>query len=162
MITLETLTTASDKELPKMLGEILQPETGRFHDQLFANEISRFKISPILEQITTECPKCRKWAAKKLIRINERYLQTWYSDEPCVIDHIDTNDWNVSMKWRDWAVEEYGDEAFIEALRMSFMGIGCDCIDVEIPDESVLKWASLDAQPKHYLIAAALCKLNSQ
>ena len=57
------------------------------------------------------------------------------------------------MKWRDWAVEEYGARKFGNTL-----------IDVWIKTDHDLQgpeFASL-AKPRHYEIAAALCKLKGK
>jgi len=71
-------------------------------------------------------------------------------------DPIPLDDWNVAMKWRDWAVAEYGEEAFQSAMWKVFANSegfhGMDYSD----------WLILKIQPEHYLIAAALCKINKE
>jgi hypothetical protein len=58
------------------------------------------------------------------------------------------------MKWRDWAVAEYGRDMFTDAL-----------LDIwrSLPDgsEEFCDWLSFEAQPEHYLKAAMLCKVRS-
>ena len=64
---------------------------------------------------------------------------------------IPLNDWNVAMKWRDWAIGEYGMNQFylaVEQVGNVYMGY----VDSDV---FICK-----AQPEHYLIAAALCKLK--
>ncbi len=71
---------------------------------------------------------------------------------------IPLDDANVAMKWRDWAVAEYGkddegDTYFVKAM----MGIYNFCGD----KYGITAWLTDKAQPRHYLIAAAKCKENS-
>jgi len=66
---------------------------------------------------------------------------------------IPLNDWNVAMKHRDWAVGEYGHGELMAQLRILWMT--CDGFVY-----SFEAWLALYAQPEHYLIAAALCKLK--
>ena len=68
---------------------------------------------------------------------------------------IPLNDWNVAMKHRDWAVEEYGRGVFMAQLR--FLWMTCDGFAY-----SFETWLGCEIQPEHYLIAAALCKLKGE
>jgi len=72
----------------------------------------------------------------------------------CGGEAVIITDWNVAMKWRDWAVAEYGEVKFKQAM-----------IDVYSTTTERLRinfssWLALYAQPEHYEIAAALCKLK--
>ena len=58
-----------------------------------------------------------------------------------------------AFKWRDWAVEKFGASNLWLALRKVWM----ECY---IGQEPFTTWLATKAQPHHYLIAAALCKLN--
>ena len=144
--------TCPTEDLPKLLGEVLQPETANYHDQLHAHEIIRHKISPILEEITTQCPKCKQWAAKKLIRINEQYLQIWYSGMPCTVDPIPLA-WPNAIKWRDWAVEKFGEEKFMRSLWELFKIEHKSSYSIRTFEQ----WVAIKAKPHHYLRASAKC-----
>ena len=67
---------------------------------------------------------------------------------------IPLNDWNVAMKWRDWAVKEYGEVKFKQAM------IDMYALEDEYMNMMFGVWLACYAQPEHYLIAAALCKLK--
>ena len=72
----------------------------------------------------------------------------WPKFDPLPID-----DWDVAMKWRDWAVKEYGQMNYGPALA-KVSGVK--------DDYSLAFWLMTDAQPEHYLKAAALCKLEGE
>ena len=70
---------------------------------------------------------------------------------------IPLDDWNVAMKWRDWAVAEYGeddegDTYFVKAM----MGIYNLCGE----KYGITAWLTDKARPRDYLIAAAKCLEN--
>ena len=71
---------------------------------------------------------------------------------------IPLDDWNVAMKWRDWAVGEFGSDAFRDAL----------CVVVEsrfgnrVFQDGASIWAVVYATPITYLISAAMCKLKTR
>ena len=71
----------------------------------------------------------------------------------CGGEAVIITDWNVAMKWRDWAVAEYGRGVFMAQLR--FLWMTCDGFAY-----SFETWLGCEIQPEHYLIAAALCKLK--
>jgi hypothetical protein len=79
-------------------------------------------------------------------RISENQRKKFFS-QTCLIS---IKDWNVAMKWRDWAIEKYGVSTFGNKLHdvMEVLGL----IDG-------IGWELL-ATKEHYLIAAALCKLE--
>lgn len=66
-------------------------------------------------------------------------------------DLIPLDDWNVAMKWRDWAVAEYDYQYALALDRVLWQD-----------DKMVAgKMQYIIAQPRHYLIAAAKCKENN-
>jgi hypothetical protein len=83
------------------------------------------------------CIKCGQWKEG--------------SGPKCSPRPININDWNEAMKWRDWAVEEYGRDNFITNLCLSLGFARCS--------GAMLK-SITDAQPKHYIMAAM--RLNEQ
>ena len=73
--------------------------------------------------------------------------------------------WPEAMKWRDWAVKEYGALA-IETAMVSVMYPDIDMSKEDAMSERVLTISSLSffakkAQPEHYIKAACLCKLEN-
>ena len=155
MITKEQILRADGEELSRLMGEVLQPETGLKHDYLGACQyINCHKISPVLEQITALCPRCKMPATKKLIRMHERFLQIWHYKTPCKTKPIPLT-WKEAMKWRDWAVENFSLFDVMESMRI----IGQEFNKTH---DRFYAWWTLEAQPKHYLKAAAICKLNSE
>jgi len=128
----QKLLTAKGDELSRLLGEVLQPET-KEHTE--TDKYCEFK-----------CLKC----GVLIYSIEDNYTPA-----PCTVaDPIPLYDWNEAMKWRNWAVAEYGEVKFKQAM-----------IDVYSTTTERLRinfssWLALYAQPEHYLIAAALCKLK--
>ncbi len=58
--------------------------------------------------------------------------------------------WPNAMKWRDWAVEKVGDEAFREAFLES------------LPEGFNVFFHICHAQPQHYIKAAMLCAAEGE
>ena len=126
----QKLLTAKGDELSRLLGEVLQPEHSR-----------------------SRCGDCKFHDTRKC---KVSWLTEVAKKQNCFVSPYDIplNDWNVAMKWRDWAVAEYGEVKFKQAM-----------IDVYSTTTERLRinfssWLALYAQPEHYLIAAALCKLK--
>ncbi len=67
---------------------------------------------------------------------------------------IDLDDWAVAVRWRDWAVGEYGRVLFCRMLDKAMLEVTNNC-------HMELKRAC-DAKSEHYLIAAATCKLTDK
>ncbi len=71
---------------------------------------------------------------------------------------IPLDDWNVAMKWRDWAFSDDHDEdchyTFVTALEAIWRSG-----DMELCFE---QWVIWKAQPRDYLQAAAELKLNQE
>ena len=116
----DKLLQASDNDLPRLLGEVLQAK----HCYIETNN------GPI-------CIECGN---------NKRNSKSEYC--PIPID-----DWNVAMKWRDWAVEKTNADRFGELLS--------DVLKAEYHCWRGT-WIMGFAQPKHYEIAAALCKIGEK
>ena len=131
----DQLLSATGDELSRLLGEVLQPEKCGKHNwsQLIGEKTLgyRWRCLTCGHEAETNNPnfKCEKAVAE-----------------------IPLNDWNVAMKWRDWAVAEYGRVQFCRLLDKAMREVTNNC-------HMELKRAC-DAQPEHYLRAAALCKLS--
>ena len=130
------LLKAEGEKLSQLLGKLLQPEKNRHNlwipDALWGgNGYQNY-----------ECQRCD---LKKGLSLEEK--EQWLTDNPCPIPcPIPLDDWNVAMKWQDWAIEEYGMIAYLAVL--SEMGLR------HIFDILILTL-------KQRLIAAAKCKENS-
>jgi len=130
-MTKQELLTAQGDELSRLLGEVLQPET---------------KIDHL-------------WEHRDAPGGYAKYCSKCGCNDTCtlkciVADPIPLNDWNVAMKWRDWAVKEYGEVKFKQAM------IDMYALEDEYMNMMFGVWFACYAQPEHYLIAAALCKLK--
>ena len=139
-----------DADLPRVLGEVLQPEKNK-HD-LYVPDIlwggrHGYQIY--------ECQKC---GLKKGLSLEEK--EQWLVDSPCPVpDLIPIDDWNVAMKWRDWAVAEYGEGVFVNEMSAIYWDIEYIGDDISVTGEG---WAIGRARPKHYLLAAADLKLSKE
>ena len=129
--------TLSDKELSAWLGEVLQPEK-QDHKLGFAGGL-------------TYCRKCQH----TLVDCNG---VTRFAKQACVSDPIPLDDWNVAMKWRDWAVEEVGNDNYFRALYFIWVDLNKPHRGTGVTFE---EWLSCYARPRHYLIAAAKLKEKS-
>lgn len=93
----DQILTASDTELPALLGEVLQPET---------KVCDLVHISYSMTDPNWQCTKCDKLCDVK---------KNW----PCTIpDSISLTPDNA-FKWRNWAVEKYGKHEFSFAMQDS-------------------------------------------
>ena len=63
-----------------------------------------------------------------------------------------------AFKWRNWAVKEYGEPAMSDAMRDVFTSETGRHNAIPVH----LDWFIFNAEPEHYLEAAALCKLNAE
>jgi hypothetical protein len=82
-----------------------------------------------------------------------------YKDDLCSdakAHPIPLDDFNIAMTWRDWAVAKYGENTFTGRL---FDVLKADGL---IPEIHYLNGIACKAQPRHYLITAARCKLNQE
>lgn len=71
---------------------------------------------------------------------------------PCV-KPIPINDWNVAMKWRDWAVKEYGEHEFLSTVR--------EVVLEEFNIDPSRLYLACMLTSKQILKAAANCKLTA-
>lgn len=71
------------------------------------------------------------------------------SDELCPVpDPIDTEDWNVAMEW----IREYAGKGILLYMKKMFDWSGYEL------EMTLHYWLISKAQPRHYLIAAAMAK----
>jgi hypothetical protein len=133
-MTIEQLLKA-DKDLPRMLGELLHGE----HK----------------EGESGFCENCYLFMTDENLQKNPT----------CDIELFPAN----AFKWRDWAVEKYGAVIYKDAL----IDIYCDEVGMLDSERGTLEecleyfdkyiiWLTVKAQPKHYLLAAAACKLRGE
>jgi hypothetical protein len=137
MITKQDILEATEETLPRLAGEVLQPEKNkhipgnRSHGQTF-------------------CSKCDlklwTWAVPRM-----QYTHHW--ERPCERANPIPLTWDNAMKFRDWAVEKYGDCFYDEMYNVYTHDNFCGCFN---------EWLVGYAKPEHYLKAAAICKLNSE
>ncbi len=66
-----------------------------------------------------------------------------------VPDRINTTDWNVAMKLRDVAIQEYGRDIYLNIIRLVVAGD-------KKQTSSMFAGIVAHAQPRHYTIAAML------
>ena len=123
----------SDKDLPRVLGEVLT--TGPYRHKWNARNF---------------CEKCG---------FDDRNPHNGYDANCPVPDPIPIDDWNVAIKWRDWAVEEFNECEFESALKWVYNWLFLNKIYSEY---DFYKWVINKAKPKHWLFAAAQCKLESE
>jgi len=139
----EKLLAATDAELPALLGEVLQPETQSWHKWKYnPHDWDHFEDNC--------CIKCN-------VLYKEKVSGSCLASVP-----IPINDWNVAMWWRDWAVKEYGKKAFFNAMNESYLAEMRNKGDAPHVNWSVPGWFAFYAQPKHFEIAAAICKEASK
>lgn len=131
-MTTNQILTASDSDLLRLLGEVLQPEKNKHHrEPLGVSRLHAYK-----------CRKCHETFAD---------FDAVYTGICTFADPISLT-WPEAMKWRDWAVEKYGIDAYFEAFTEVTTSDNLLNI-VEVP---------CYAQPKHYLQACALCVLEEK
>ena len=129
----DLLLSASDKDLPRILDGIL---SGPFkHD---------------IENHGTHHVKCKR--CDKIIPLMDRWdIRERY---PCWVSPFDDEiplTWPEAMKWRDWAVENYGVAAYKDAL-ISVIMPG----EENAPNSVKLEMVLLATETDH-LKASALC-----
>ena len=115
------------------------------------DELSRL-LGEVLqpEHSRSRCGDCKFHDTRKC---KVSWLTEVAKKQNCFVSPYDIplNDWNEAMKHRDWAVAEYGMNQFylaVEQVGNVYMGY----VDSDV---FICK-----AQPEHYEIAAALCKLK--
>ena len=87
-------------------------------------------------------------------------MERWDLKErfPCWVSPFDDLiplTWPEAMKWRDWAVKEFGKDEFMAAFKKA--------LNLKVHDYIFyFGFVTFDAQPEHYIKAACLCKLGNQ
>jgi hypothetical protein len=139
MITKDQILSASGAELSRLAGEVLQASP---HGHIAGQSIEEMEFSYF------HCKVCGE--------VN------FEPDSHCPLaDSIPLTPDN-QVKWRDWAVEKYGVEKFLEATCFQ---LGHETQRTVVTNlvfvhgESVF-WRCL-ATPAHYIKAACLCKIES-
>ena len=147
--TQDWLAMPKDK-LGRALGEALTPEPwkhelhvgGRSHKHYHCSRCGEDILQSDI-QVETEP---YHWApGHSALRI--------FGGDCSVPDLIDIKDWNVAMAWRD---KIFGTDQQSCEMLGAIMDIETESRAWDIAD--VLRWWTRHAQPKHYLIAAALAK----
>lgn len=64
--------------------------------------------------------------------------------------------WPEAMKWRDWAVKEFGELDYMLSLLSVYK------TTAEYKCGRFEAWVAAYAQPEHYIKAACLCKIESE
>lgn len=134
-MTKEELLQASDKDLPRMLGEVLQPEKNGKHNwsQLIGEKTFGYRW---------RCLLCGREAETN----NPNFeCERAFHEIPLTPAN--------AFKWRDWACKEYSFRIYMEAVRtIGIRQVGWTSID---------SFMAYESKPKHYLIAAAICALEA-
>ena len=133
-MTKDQILSASEKNLPRILGEVLQPEPSQHDTRRMDRAMANHKP-----------PYCRKCDCK-----------VPYSELCTVPDPIPLDDWPEAMKWRDWAVEKYGEDTYWASLCEVFKS-SQNPTSNDLPKFQWFVYGICRFKPKHYLIAAALC-----
>lgn len=130
MTTKEKILTATGDELSRVLGEVLQPEH------------SRSRCGDCIYHKRGNCPTMYVTA---IATICDQFRSP---------HDIRTDDWNVAMRWRDWAVAEYGATRYGEELHLVYRD------DAYVSNH--ITWLEVATKPHHHLRAAARCKLEAE
>lgn len=126
----------TDKELSQWLGEVLQKPDRCLNCGNV--KVPALGTLSCLSAVSVENPQ--GW-------VDEGHLCLDVMSNP-----LSLNDWNVAMKWRDWAVAEYKYEVYRKALTDVFFSENYPIIT------SFDKFLVCLIQPKDYLTAAAKLK----
>jgi hypothetical protein len=81
-------------------------------------------------------------------------------NEHCCLDFrpdpIPIDDFNIAMKWRDWCESKFRPSDFEDAMYSVYNSTKYHDI------MTYSMWLLRKAKPKHYLLAAAICKLEGK
>jgi hypothetical protein len=135
-ITPEQLSKADDTEFSKLAGEVLLSKPYQHNTKQLYNDAGEL-----------QCVKCKGilWSSGKYVNIG-----------PCSFPDPILITSDNAYKWRDWAVEKFGEIAFTNALlklKHSDCSYGATPFDV---------WIATKAQPRHYIEAACRCVINAK
>jgi hypothetical protein len=75
------------------------------------------------------------------------------TDSHCTLRPLIPLDWDNAMKWRDWAIKEYGWETYTHWFHK---------VVFEKAQTLSSRYMIAKCQPVDYLQAAAICKLNAE
>ena len=139
-MTEQQLLKLTGDELSRALGEVLQPKGG----------------SHLPENIVDsewQCVLCGiQWDEASIISMDSM------SQAKCIpFIHLTPDN---AFKWREWAVEKFGDSHYVWQLRQIYKH-ECGGSGYEYSDYLFIFWLA-KAQPEHYLKAAALCEIRSK
>jgi hypothetical protein len=141
MITKEQILAATGEELSRLAGEVLN-----------TNTLHTFNL---IKDSNRVCRRCGIKYSDELSR------------EVCSVTNPIHLTWPEAMKWRDWAVKEFGGDEYRNAL----VDIYCSEADIATEATGTLKecagyldrfiqWLATNALPEHYIKAACLCKIE--
>ena len=139
----DKLLNAKGEELSRLLGEVLQPEKNKHNEEGYkANACMTF------------CTKCK-------LEMNEfgvpQPFPTIHFSRPC--KHADPVPltWPEAMRWRDWCSQKLRRSLFEDAMYIVYLSTTYHDVF------GFCTWLISDkCEPRHYLIAAARCVLNSK
>jgi hypothetical protein len=144
MITKKQILQATGEELSKIAGEVLQQK----HEPTLYGPY---------DDPPSSCISCRH--CHKIIQdvTDEQRVTFW--QEYCKVPLT----WPESMKWRDWAVKEFGqDEWFLACMKVMYPESDfSDNKTYRVLLISTLSYMASKADETFYIKAACLCKLNT-
>ena len=144
-MTEQLLLELTGDELSRALGEVLQPETNKHNEH--GEQVVPF---------TSSCSKCKLMMREFGVPYSR---PTEHSNKPCkYADPIPLTPDNA-FKWRDWAVEKFGKQVFMDALCIVYW----DYFNRDgTAKMSFKEWLGCYIEPEHFLKAAALCETRSK
>lgn len=129
MITEKEILNATEETLPQIAGKVLQPENNKH-------------VMPSKYGSRGLCLKCGK------------YLDWTRWKEECIsVDPIALT-WDNAMKYRNWAVEEFGKFSYYRIIKLLVPCSGTEGLNKD-------EWIIIKALPIHYIKASCLCKITS-
>ena len=140
MTTQKQLLESEGEELSQALGEVLQPEKKCKYCWHFDKPSCNYGLGNCKHKDGRGMTDC------------EQVPCEYYYKKPIPLD-----DWNVAMKWRDWAVEKFGGESFHQA-----MWDVCCSLSEHGANTAFSYWLTVHVIASHYLKAAALCEIRSK
>lgn len=141
-MTPDPILPSTEETLPAIAAGILQPEMP-LHDSVpIQKEVSFYKF---------RCTKCDTKSAYDL------------SKDMCLVRNTIPLTWDNAMKWRDWAVEKYG-EGFLHALCEVMINANPSWKFTSDADAKarLMSYAAAYAKPIHYIKAACLVVLSQK
>lgn len=127
----EQILNATGDKLGRLAGEVLGSDVPHWHNP---EDIGGGEY---------KCLYCNKVGFQKDVEDNS---------QTCTVGLPIDLTWPEAMRWRDWAVGEFGRVKFCRMLDKAMREVTNNC-------HMELKRAC-DARPEHYIKAACLCKLG--